>query len=257
MKKHFLLNAIIACMVLFVSVHSTHAVTAPTFTTIDKICGDSINSPECTIGDFKTFFNGIILYGSVLILVVLTAYIIWRIVWGAKQLIVDGNAGAWAEAKKEAGSSIVGYIILIFLIGGGLFAITNFIGVAPWLTRILHLFISDSFVQNAYAADSLLPNALPGVTNVYDLVLTFVSLALRFIAYPVLLGLWVYTGFSYVLAQGNPEKIGKVHSWLLVATIATVSVFIVQGFLIVVTNTVKEIFQQKPAFIIDIVKQLV
>ncbi len=258
MKKQFLLNVLIACMLLFVSVNGVHALAPVPFTTIDKICGDSFDlSTKCTINNFKVFFNGIVLYGSVLLVVVLTALIFGRLIIGAKKLIIDGNASAWAEAKSQAGSSVIGYIILIFLIGGGIFWVFNSIGAAPWVTRIFNLFISDSFIQNAYAADSLFSNPLPGVTNVYDLVLTFVSLALRFVVYPILLGFWVYVGFSYVLAQGNPEKLNKVHSWLLVIVICTLALFMIQGFLVVVTNTVKEIFQNKPALLMDMVKQLV
>lgn len=85
-----------------------------------------------------------------------------------------------------------------------------------------------------------LPNPL-GVDSLYDFILAILNMVMKFFLYPALMGIWVYSGFLYVAAQGAPEKLKKAHNLLLWAVISTFIVFIAQGFLMAIKGTVNAI----------------
>lgn len=88
--------------------------------------------------------------------------------------------------------------------------------------------------------DTELPNPL-GVDSLYDFILAILNMVMKFFLYPALMGIWVYSGFLYVAAQGAPEKLKKAHNLLLWAVISTFIVFIAQGFLMAIKGTVNAI----------------
>lgn len=94
--------------------------------------------------------------------------------------------------------------------------------------------------QTPVSTQTQLPNPL-GVTSLYDFILSVLNLVMRFFIYPALIAMWVWSGFSYVLAQGAPDKIAKTHKLLLWAFISTLLVFITQGFLVAVRGSVQKI----------------
>ncbi len=85
-----------------------------------------------------------------------------------------------------------------------------------------------------------LPNPV-GVTSLYDFILSALALVMRFFIYPALIGMWVWSGFNYVLAQGAPEKLAKNHKLLMWAFISTLIVFVTQGFLTALRNSVQKV----------------
>ena len=64
---------------------------------------------------------------------------------------------------------------------------------------------------------------------------------MRFFIYPALVTIWVWTGFSFVLAQGNPEALNKTKKWLIYAFVTTFIVFILQAFLTAARGTVQKV----------------
>jgi hypothetical protein len=51
----------------------------------------------------------------------------------------------------------------------------------------------------------------------------------------------VWTGFSFVFAQGKPEMLAKAKKWLMWAFVSTLVIFLLQGFLVAVQGTVMKI----------------
>ncbi len=85
-----------------------------------------------------------------------------------------------------------------------------------------------------------LPNPT-GFCSLYDFMLGIINTALKFFLYPAMVGVWVWSGFSYVAAQGAPEKLLKAHKLLIMAFVTTLIVFTIQGFLTSVKNSVNNI----------------
>ncbi|MFA6608749.1 MAG: hypothetical protein WCT07_02465 [Candidatus Paceibacterota bacterium] len=235
MKKQHLITLALAIFFVGISLQGVHAQTSISG---DEICGAS-TSTECTLANAKTvitnFIKLVIEIGSVL----LTLFIMYRIViaWYAK---VQGNAMAIKQAGKDIGNAILGFFIVVAVFGGFFLAILKFLGAQEWTTTLIRL-ISDAFIPHAYAqTGELLPNPL-GTNSLYDFILIIVRVAIRWFVYPALVGMWVWSGFSFVLAQGNPEKIMKARNWLMWAVISTVIVFMTEGFLFALRGTVQTI----------------
>lgn len=85
-----------------------------------------------------------------------------------------------------------------------------------------------------------LPNPL-GFCSLYDFILGIINTAMKFFLYPAMIGVWVWSGFSYVAAQGAPEKLLKAHKLLIMAFVTTLIVFTIQGFLTAVKGSVNKI----------------
>ena len=134
----------------------------------------------------------------------------------------------------------IGFIFFILIVGGFLTAVFKFIGTQEWALPFIKL-LGNSFIPHAYAQSGYLPNPL-GVSNLYDFLLLIVRLAVRWFVYPAIIVMWVWSGFAYVEAQGNPEKLSKAHNWLLWAVISTVVIFMTEGFLFAIRGTVQQVF---------------
>jgi NADH:ubiquinone oxidoreductase subunit 4 (subunit M) len=52
----------------------------------------------------------------------------------------------------------------------------------------------------------------------------------------------VVTGFKYVSAQGNPEKLTEAHKYLWYTLIGTVIIMLAQGFALALSGTISQIF---------------
>lgn len=85
-----------------------------------------------------------------------------------------------------------------------------------------------------------LPNPT-GFCSLYDFVLGIINMAMKFFLYPAMIVVWVWSGFSYVAAQGAPEKLLKAHKLLIAAFVTTLIVFTIQGFLTAVKGSVNNI----------------
>ena len=85
-----------------------------------------------------------------------------------------------------------------------------------------------------------------GVCSLYDFILSILRLVMRFFIYPALIVMWVWTGFSFVLAQGNPDGLNKAKKWFMWAVITSFVIFMLQSFLIAARGTVERILPPAP-----------
>jgi hypothetical protein len=193
-------------------------------------------------GAVKGFLSLIITIGLP-VLFILMAY---RFVM-AWFLLVQGNTNAYKDAIQKATSAVYGFMIVVVLIGGGLYAVLIFLGVDPKILEILKFFTFSDLFQHAYAYDQ--PGFLPRFVkadSLYNFILDALRLVMKFFIYPSLIVIWVWTGFSFVLAQGAPEALAKAKKWLMWAFITTLAIMVLQGFLIALQNSVNKILGTQP-----------
>ena len=207
-------------------------------------CGQTATSPKCEIGGengFGSMVKGVLALVISIGLPLLFIFVAYRFVmaWFALQ---QGNAGAYKEALQKAWQAIFGFLIVVILIGGGLYTILAFFGADPRVLKILQLFSITDFLpfQHAVAQERLLPNYGPGAT-LYEFILNALRLIMRFFIYPSLIVIWVWTGFSFVMAQGAPDALTKAKKWLLWAFITTLIIIVLQGFLLALRNSVNKV----------------
>lgn len=153
----------------------------------------------------------------------------------------QGNANAYKDAIQKAGQAIFGLLIVVFLIGGGLYAVLTMFGVKPEFLKILNLFSFGGFFPHAYAQTQLPP---PIDGTIYDFILNVLRTAMKFFIYPALIVIWVWTGFSFVAAQGAPEALMKAKKWLLWAFITTIVIVVLQAFLLALQASVNKILSK-------------
>jgi preprotein translocase subunit SecG len=210
----------------------------------DEVCGATASS-KCTINDLKSITTNVMTYVIGLGFPILVAVILYRFImaWFALQ---QGNAGAYKEALKKSLNASLGFLLIVALLGGVMYVMLKYFGVKDGPLQLLKIFslIQDAFIPHAYAqatsSTGYLPNPL-AVNNLYDFILSIVRLIIRFFLYPALIVIWVWTGFGFVAAQGNPEALTKVKKWLLWAFVTTILVFMIQAFLLAAQGTVKRI----------------
>lgn len=209
----------------------------------DSACGGSAET-SCTLADAGKIINRalsgfVIPIGSIaLVLFIMIRFVL------AYKAYVEGNASAFKDATKQVGNAIFGFIILIALFGGLLFVLLKFVGIRSDSEfnplRLLQL-ISSAVVSHSYAIEGrLLPNPTT-VTNLYDFLLMIARLVIRWFVYPAVIVMWVWSGFSYISAQGNPEMLAKAHKWLMWTVVCTLIIFAVEGFLFAIRGSVQQI----------------
>lgn len=245
MKKHYLLSVLLASFLLLISFYSVDAQGSRSISG-DDLCGSSA-STICGVKDIKSIgqslaYAFVLIGGSALVLLIAI-----RLVqaWFAYRA---GNANAINDSGKKIWNGLVGFFMFIVIIGGFLMAALSYLGTKPEFLKILQLF-AGFFVEHAYAAnDGLLPNPTT-FNNLFDLILAALALAMRFFIYPSLIVMWVWSGFQYVYAQGNPEGLKKAHSWLFWAFLITAITFMLQTFLFALKATALKIAPQNAALI--------
>lgn len=199
-------------------------------TTGDSIvqCGLTATSPKCSITGIGDIVKKVLFLVISIGLPLLFVFVAYRFVmaWFSLQ---QGNANAYKDAIKKAGNAILGFLIIVVLIGGGLYTVLSFFGVKEEYLKILKLFTDAGYFTHTYAQTQL-PNPV-NVPNLYDFILKALSLVMKFFIYPALIVIWVWTGFSFVLAQGAPDALNKAKKWLMWAFITTLVIMVLQGFL--------------------------
>jgi hypothetical protein len=205
-------------------------------------CGQTADSPKCQIGGdlgVGSIVKGVLALVISIGLPLLFIFVAFRFVtaWFALQ---QGNTGAYKDATKKAGNAILGFLIVVIIIGGGLYTLLSFVGVKTEYLKILNLFSDASVFPHAYAQGTQLPNPIKA-TNLYEFILDALRLIMRFFIYPALIVIWVWTGFSFVLAQGAPDALKKAKQWLMWAFITTLVIMVLQGFLMALQKSVNKI----------------
>lgn len=170
----------------------------------------------------------------------LVVFITYRFVmaWFALQ---QGNAGAYKDALSKSVNAVLGFFFIVALLGGLFVLVLKFFGIKSTLLGIpIFSMFLDTFVTHAYAKEEYLPNFFIS-NDIYDLILAGISLVMRFFIYPALLAIWVWTGFSFVAAQGAPDALMKAKKWFMYAVVTTFVIFMVQMFLFAAKGTVEKI----------------
>lgn len=265
MKKNHLLTFVLAIFFITIALHGIEVNAAIGG---DEVCGGTsvtygkdekgntiITGGACGLADFKKIWQGIFSLIISIGLPLLIVFVIYRFVmaWYSLQ---QGNANAYKEATKKAGQAIFGFMIVVAIMGGLFIVMLNYLGVDTKYMDLLKK-ISEVFVTHAYAATTTetLPSPI-GATSLYEFILTVLGLVMRFFIYPALIAMWVWSGFSYVLAQGAPEKLSKTHKLIMWAFISTLIVFMTQALLSAIKGSVDEILPktvQEQQFGIDVV----
>lgn len=208
---------------------------------IADICGQTAaTATKCKAGDVGVIVKAFV-YQLVVPLGIIFAILVLAVrILLAYKAAVSGDAGAYKKLKEEAGAVATGFLIIIVLVASGLYVLLKYGGVKEEFLTILKLF-SMSFIPHAYAVDGqYLPNPL-GIDSLYDFLLSIARLVIMFFIYPGLIAMWVWTGFSFVAAQGAPEALTKAKKYLLWAFVSTLVVFLLQAFLIAAQGTVNKI----------------
>jgi hypothetical protein len=122
----------------------------------DDVCGQwdeatkTIKNP-CTINGIVDVAKNVLAVIIMLGLPLLVVFITYRFVmaWFALQ---QGNANAYKEALQKAGSALIGFMLIVALFGGLLFAMLQYFGVKDSILDIeVFKRISSHVVEKAYA----------------------------------------------------------------------------------------------------------
>ena len=217
----------------------------------DEVCGrwdpvaKKIINP-CSVADIAKVLKGVLTIVISLGFPLLIVFIAYRFIM-AYFAAIQGNTNAYKEAIKKSANAMLGFLFIVALFGGLMFVLLKYVGVKDGPLQLLKLF-TDAFIPHAYAeaasttttGTGYLPNFLSS-NDLYSLLLSIARLVMRFFIYPALIVMWVWTGFAFVLAQGNPDALTKARKWLMAAFISTLVIFMLQGFLVAAQGTVKKI----------------
>lgn len=212
----------------------------------DDVCGAAAS---CDFSSFKTIIMSIFALILSLSLPLVVVFVSYNFIIAYFKL-QQGDANAYKTATNRVLESLKGFLIIVVIFGGIFLTILKVFGVRSDdggdfnpLHFLQQLFTFD-LISHAYAATGdgakMLPNPL-NIDNLYDFILAVLNLFMKFIVYPGLIIMWVMTGFSYILAQGAPEKIVKAHRLLMWAVVTTFLIFFIQTFLVAIRGTVKKI----------------
>ena len=208
-------------------------------------CGD-LGQPACTLDGL----GPVVQKGLQFILLISGLVIILAVVkTGISFAQADDKATALKEAKERLKRVVIGLILITIAASiTGYLALLQLGGVGGNVLDIVSKFFgvkASAFlpVTHAYAQEAgKLPNPIPGATNLYDFLALLLKLFIRWFVFPVLIFSWVFTGFKYVSAQGNPEKLTEAHKYLWYTLIGTVIIMLAEGFATAISGTISQFF---------------
>lgn len=207
-------------------------------------CGSYDNPCSLAVDFGKLIYKlevvGVVLVG--LFALVVLVFFIWKSLWAS-----DSSAEK-AKLNKQAGVISISFFAAVFL--GALFIagmnafvkseysallkkFISMVGDTPILTT-LHTYAADPFANH-------LPNALV-VETPYDALIIFFQFAMRWILIPIVIGSWVWAGFLFIQAQGNPEKISHAREKLWNTLVKTLILMFALGIAFAFRNTINQIF---------------
>ncbi len=155
MKYRHFLSLLATCFLVFTFLFSGEVYAQSTSVSGDDICGAYVDgkiTKPCGVDAFKTvtqnIFSLIISIGLPLLIV----FIIYRFVM-AWYAAAQGNANAYQDATKKVTNAIVGFIIIVLIAGGALFAMIKMLNINPSMLKVLNS-ISVIGAEKAYAGGS-------------------------------------------------------------------------------------------------------
>lgn len=217
-------------------------------------CGNA-GQPACTL----TGLGAVIIGALTFIVKVATLFIVVMICYSALRLmLLKDKPYEFKEAKERLTRVVLGVLIISFIASiTGIISLLAIAGVNPEFMGYIKnffgiksalLMLHENFafigpyildhlpVAHAYADDTL-PNPLV-VTDLYGFLVQLFSLVVRWFVFPLMIYAWFYTGFMYILAQGNPQKLTEAHKWLWWSVIGTVIIMLSEGFLFAIKGTI-------------------
>ena len=206
-------------------------------------CGDG--DTACKLTDLGPVIKG----GLQFILMITGLVIILAIVRTGLSFANAGDkAQAWKEAKERLKRVVIGMILITIAVSvTGYITLLKLGGVGGDVINIISKLFGISMVDvlpvtHAYAQTGQLANPIPGASNLYDFLLLILKLFIRWFVFPALVFSWVFTGFKYVSAQGNPEKLTEAHKYLWYTLIGTVIIMLAEGFATALSGTISQFF---------------
>jgi hypothetical protein len=184
---------------------------------------------------------------SIIIVILLAIISIGVAAYGV--LTASDQAAKMKEAKTNLGRSLVGLVALAFL--GTIMMVVFETLIKPQfnyldnaLSRVMEVHVLDvSYVhaQPAGSEPSHLPNALK-FDSPYDVLIAIYQLAMRWVLIPILIASWVWAGFLFVYARGNPDGLKRAKSRLFYAFVWTIIVMGLLGLFYAFKGTFNQIF---------------
>lgn len=228
-KKNFAIGAIL----FFILSSVSYAAIIP--------CGrtDQIGTiyENCELSDLSSLFQNTTRAAFQMVAIFAVAMIIYT---GFKLMTGKNKAAELTDSKERMWK--VGTGMLIFFGGTGLILmVLRSIGLNEEFMNMFKFFIKtalDSLSVHAYAADStLLPNPV-NLDNPLDFLALLLHLVIKWFVFPCIIFAWLYSGFLYVKAQGNPEEIKDAHSWLWWTFIGTAIIMLAESLFAVMRGTI-------------------
>lgn len=205
----------------------------------EEVCG---KTTPCTFDDLGKIIKKTFL---VLLQLAIAFVTIMIVITAIKVMTAQDKAVALREAKERASNVFWGLLVLTLVATGGYVAVLSFLKVdTSFLEGIRKIFSGVYDIlpfAHSYAAETL-PNPIPGVNNFLDFVALIIKLVVRFFILPIIIFAWAYTGFQYVYAQGNPQKLVEAHKWLLYTFGGTVIIMLAEVFAAALKGSFIQIF---------------
>jgi hypothetical protein len=198
-------------------------------------CGDPI---PCSFSDLSVQLK----FGYFLFLAVCSVLLmkVW-VVEIPKYALSGDNAGQRATSRTNIVWAGIAFVI-IGMLPVIVYAILQGIGVKDQNIAPIKNIQGVNFFQHAYAVSSPLYQATDVGDNPVGFVTTVTRVAMRWLVYPILLGVWVWSAFLLIAARGNPTELSRAKTWLLGSLIATLMLFLAQMTFIALTATVSGFF---------------
>lgn len=194
----------------------------------------------CKVTDIFVELKDVFIYA----VIVVAFFALLSFVWiGVKGLTAADQPAVMAEAKKQGGNALLVLIVVIFF-GSIFIAFASALFKSEYVNFLKQFFSLINEVPLGVSvanAQEHLPNPLV-VNSVYDVGVLIYQLVMRWVLIPILIGSWVWAGFLFVQAVGNPEKIKYAKSRLLYSVIWTVILMFVLGLAYAFRDTFNQIF---------------
>ena len=85
-------------------------------------------------------------------------------------------------------------------------------------------------------------NAQSGMNGFLEFIKLLIALIVKWFVYPFIIYIWLYAGYLFVKAQGNPAELKEAREWIWWTFIGTVIILLAQGFAHMFIQTMKQIF---------------
>lgn len=203
-------------------------------------CGGS-GQADCRLSDIKTLFTNTTTEAFKIVALFALAVVIYT---GFKLMTGRDKSVEITESKERAWKVVTG-ILIFFGAPALIIMILRSIGLNDEFMKMFNFFFAtliDTFSISVYAVSdpALLPNPV-AFDNPLDLLAQILHLTIRWFVFPLILLSWLYSGFLYVKAQGNPEEITYAHNWLLYTFIGTVIIMLAETLFAVLSSTIASI----------------